>query len=218
MKKKLLKTLSITGLLLAVNAPVHAEGEFDMGMDVFNRYVWRGWDFGDAVSAQPWISYANGPIEIGAWSSWGITRNGANENDLYITYSAGPVGITVTDYFFPGFTGADDFFNYSDDDGIHILEISASVALEDMPISLMAAFNFLGDTEDSFYAQVDYDFGEIEEVGVSLTAGAGNGVYTTDTDPMVTNIGLNLSKGDYSASYILNPDQETTFLVFGMSF
>jgi hypothetical protein len=217
-KKQLIKSLGAIALIFGSTAPLHAEGEVDMGMDVFNRYVWRGTDFGDAVSAQPWVSYANGPIEIGAWSSWGITSNGANENDLYISYAAGPVGITLTDYFFPGFTGADDFFNYSDGDGIHILEISASVDLHDMPISLMAAFNFLGDSEDSFYLEASYDLGEIEEVGVSLSAGVGNGVYTTDTDPDLVNVSLSLSKGDYSAAYILNPDQETTFLVFGKSF
>jgi hypothetical protein len=35
---------------------------------------------------------------------------------------------------------------------------------------------------------------------------------------MVASIGISVSKGDYSASYIINPDQETSFLVFGRSF
>ena len=53
---------------------------------------------------------------------------------------------------------------------------------------------------------------------MSLTVGAGNGVYTSDTDPMVASIGVNVSNDDYFASYILNPDKETTFLVVGKSF
>jgi len=214
LKKSILTAAGLAVLTIISAFPVHAEVSFSA--DLVNRYVWRGTDFGDAVSIQPGIAYATGSVEIGAWSSWGIAANGANENDLYVSFAAGPVGITLTDYFFPGFTGADDFFNYSDGDGIHILEISA--AYESGPFSLLGAFNFLGDAEDSFYAELGYGLGEVDGVEVGLTGSLGNGVYTTDTDPMVVAIGVNLSKDDYFASYILNPDQETTFLVFGKSF
>jgi hypothetical protein len=87
-----------------------------------------------------------------------------------------------------------------------------------MPISLLAAFNFSGDADDSFWVEATYDLGEIDETAVSITAGAGNGLYTTDTDPNLVALGVNVSKGDYFASYILNPDKESTFLVFGRSF
>jgi hypothetical protein len=66
--------------------------------------------------------------------------------------------------------------------------------------------------------EATYDLGEMDETAVSITAGAGNGAYTTDSDPTLVTIGVNLSKGDYFASYILNPDKESTFLVFGRSF
>ncbi|MFT5089770.1 MAG: hypothetical protein ACI8PG_004144 [Planctomycetota bacterium] len=94
----------------------------------------------------------------------------------------------------------------------------ARYATEDMPISITGAFNFSGDSEDSFWLEATYDLGEMDETAVSITAGAGNGAYTTDTDPTLITIGVNLSKGDYFASYILNPDKESTFLVFGRSF
>ena len=35
---------------------------------------------------------------------------------------------------------------------------------------------------------------------------------------MVASVGLNISQGDYFASYIINPDLETSFLFFGRSF
>lgn len=207
-------------LLFALTlAAVPADAGVGFGADVVNRYVWRGTDFGNAVSVQPGMSISYGNIEVGAWSSWAITDGGANENDLYASFSSGPIGITLTDYYFPGLTGENDsFFSYSDEDAVHILEVSASLALDGMPLSGLVAFNFSGDPDDSFWVEATYDLGELEETAVSVTAGFGNGVYTTDTDPALVSVGLNMSKGDYFASYILNPDKESSFLVFGRSF
>ena len=72
-----------------------------MGADVVSRYVWRGTDVGDSPAVQPSISYTMGAIEVGAWSSWSVSASGANENDLYVTYAAGPMSVTLTVYFFP---------------------------------------------------------------------------------------------------------------------
>jgi hypothetical protein len=213
--KKFLFSAALLGLCLTA---IPASAEVGFGADVVSRYVWRGTDFGNAVNVQPGISYSKGAVEVGAWSSWAITGGGANENDLYISYAAGPVSLTLTDYFLPGLTGDDQFFSYGDDKGVHILEVMASYATEDMPISITGAFNVSGDSEDSFWLEATYDLGEMDETAVSITAGAGNGAYTTDSDPTLVTIGVNLSKGDYFASYILNPDKESTFLVFGRSF
>ncbi|MDA0336295.1 MAG: hypothetical protein O2782_14105 [bacterium] len=57
-----------------------------------------------------------------------------------------------------------------------------------------------------------------DDVEVGLGLSLGNGVYTTDTDPALVTVSLNVSAGDYFAQYILNPDAEITFLVFGTSF
>lgn len=210
-------------------AAVPADAGVGFGADVVNRYVWRGTDFGNAVSVQPGMSISHGNIEIGAWSSWAITDGGANENDLYASFSSGPIGITLTDYYFPGLTEDDSFFSYNnyskeelekdeEKSNPHILEISASLALDGMPLSALVAYNFFGDPDNSFWVEATYDLGEMEETAVSVTAGFGNGVYTTDTDPALVSVGLNMGKGDYFASYILNPDRESSFLVFGRSF
>lgn len=238
-------------LLFALTlAAVPADAGVGFGADVVNRYVWRGTDFGNAVSIQPGMSISHGNIEVGAWSSWAITDGdkdievegkdgdegamtlkgrGANENDLYISFSSGPIGITLTDYYFPGLTDDDSFFSYNnyskeelDEDeeksNPHILEVSASLAPDGMPLSALVAYNFSGDPDDSFWVEATYDLGEMEGTAVSVTAGFGNGVYTTDTDPALASVGLSMSKGDYFASYILNPDKESSFLVFGRSF
>lgn len=206
-------------LLFALTlAAVPADAGVGFGADVVNRYVWRGTDFGNAVSIQPGMSISHGNIEVGAWASWAITGGGANENDLYASFSSGPIGITLTDYYFPGLTDDDSFFSYSNDDAVHVLEVSASLAPDGMPLSALVAYNFSGDPDDSFWVEATYDLGEMEGTAVSVTAGFGNGVYTTDTDPALASVGLSMSKGDYFASYILNPDKESSFLVFGRSF
>ena len=219
--KRLLFTAPLFFALTLATVPADAGVGF--GADVVNRYVWRGTDFGNAVSVQPGMSISSGNIEVGAWSSWAISGSGANENDLYVSFSSGPVGITLTDYYFPTqdfdeVKTDDAFFSYSDEDGVHWLEISASLAPDGVPLSALVAYNVSGDANDSFWAEATYDLGEMEETAVSVTAGFGNGAYTTDTDPALVSVGLNMSKGDYFASYILNPDRETTFLVFGRSF
>ena len=163
-------------LLFALTlAAVPADAGVGFGADVVNRYVWRGTDFGNAVSVQPGMSISYGNIEVGAWSSWAITGGGANENDLYASFSTGPIGITLTDYYFPGLTEDDAFFSYSDDDAVHILEISASLALDDMPLSAMVAYNFSGDADDSFWVEASLDLGEVEETAVSVTAVSATG-------------------------------------------
>ena len=85
-------------------------------------------------------------------------------------------------------------------------------------ISLAGAVNVSGDDDNSMWLEVGMGLGEVGDADVGLSVGLGNGAYTTDTDPMVASVGLNISQGDYFASYIINPDQETSFLFFGRSF
>lgn len=200
---------------VAASAP--ATAEVGIGADVVSRYIFRGTDFGNAVTVQPGLTYSTDSFEIGAWSSWAIDGGGANENDIYASFSVGPVGITVTDYFFPAAAPA-DFFSYSDGDAVHILEASASVDFG--MASVMGAFNFSGDSEDSFWVQASLPLEALssDDVEVDLTVGVGNGVYTTDTDPNLAQVSIDVSSGDYFAQYILNPEAEITFLVFGTSF
>ena len=199
----------------AISAAAEAEAPFDIGADLFSRYVWRGTDFGNSASIQPWIAYAQGYFEVGAWSSYALTAAGAgaNENDLYIAFSSGPFGLAITDYYFPE---GNNFFDYDKDTGAHIVEISASLAIEE--VSLLGAFNFWGDGDDSFYAEIAYAHALNSSVGISLAAGFGNGAYTTDNDPNLVNLSFGVEKGGYTAAYILNPEAETNFLVFGRSF
>ena len=203
MTQRILSTVFTAALILSATVPVQAE--VGLGADVVSRYIFRGTDFGNAATLQPSLSYSHGSLEIGAWSSWAITGGDANENDLYATYS-NPTAV------------GDEFFNFDADGGSHTLEIMGTVDLE--AVSVTGAVNVHGDSDDSMYLEVALPLsGEWSEgADVSVAVGAGNGAYTTDTELALVVLSVTASKDSYSASYILNPDSELTFLVFGKSF
>ena len=197
-------TLSIMNLLLILSM---LNGEVTIGADVVSRYVWRGTDFGNAAAVQPSIETTIGPVALGAWGSWSISPGPAdasgNECDLYASTTVGPVGLTLTDYFFPEYAGVDSLTNIDK----HIIEVSGGADLG--PVSLLAAANVSGDDDNSTYLELAYG---------AFSLGLGNGAYSTDGEFAPVSIGVSASRDNFSASYIINPDQETSFLVFGVNF
>ncbi len=197
-------TLSIMNLLLILSM---LNGEVTIGADVVSRYVWRGTDFGNAAAVQPGIETAIGPVTLGAWGSWSISPGPAdasgNECDLYASTTVGPVGLTLTDYFFPAYAGTDSLLNID----IHVFELSAGADVG--PVSLLAAANVSGDDDNSTYLELTYG---------AFSLGLGNGAYSTDGEFAPVSLGISASRDNFSASYIINPDQETSFLVFGVNF
>ena len=197
-------TLSIMNLLLILSM---LYGEVTIGADVVSRYVWRGSDYGNAASVQPGIETAVGPVTLGAWGSWSISPGPAdasgNECDLYASITVGPVGLTLTDYFFPAYAGTDSLLNLD----MHVFELSAGVDVGS--VSLLAAANVSGDDDNSTYLELAYG---------AFSLGLGNGAYSTDGEFAPVSIGVSASRDNFSASYIINPDKETSFLVFGVNF
>ena len=135
-------------------------GEVTIGADVVSRYVWRGTDYGNAAAVPPSIETAIGPVALGAWGSWSISSglyfNGTqdddgddnmvaeasgNECDLYASTTVGPVGLTLTDYFFPAYAGTDSLLNVD----IHVFELSAGADV--WSVSVLAAANVSGNDD-----------------------------------------------------------------------
>ena len=188
-------------------------GEVTIGADVVSRYVWRGTDYGNAAAVQPSIETTIGPVALGAWGSWSISPGPAdasgNECDLYASTTLGPVSLTLTDYFFPAYAGTDSLLNLD----IHVFELSAGADVG--PVSVLAAANVSGDVDDDGKsrnsAYLEFTYG-------AFSLGLGNGAYRTDGEFAPVSIGVSASRDNFSASYIINPDQETSFLVFGVNF
>ena len=214
MARRILTAVFATALAAAVTAPAHAE--FGVGADAATRYIWRGLSLDDSFVIQPYLSYATeAGIEIGAWSSWSLTSSGANENDLYVSYSTGPVSIALTDYYFPNGEGT-EFFDQDTATTRRFIQLEMPwSSFASGPLSLTGALIFLGAAGTTpVYAEVGYEFMSGDDVSAGLFAALGTeSYYTSSGDPALINVGIGVSMGDYSAQYILNPDTEQSYLV-----
>lgn len=185
------------------------QAETSIGADVVSRYVWRGTDFGNAAAVQPSIETTVGPLSVGAWGSFpltdpmGTSGTAGNECDLYASTTVGPVGITVTDYFFPGYGAADSLLNLDK----HTIELSGTADVG--PVSILAAANLSGDDDNSTYLELTHG---------AFSLGLGNGAYSTDGEFAPVSLGVTAGRDNFTVSYIINPNKETSFLVFGVNF
>lgn len=186
----------------------------DIGADVVSRYVWRGTQFGTGAHIQPYMSYAVGSLEVGAWGSFGLDNDGGSELDIYASYDLGFASLTVTNYTFPADTGgavSDGFF------GVEGYEVSTGFDLG--PVGMTVGY--FTETED-LYIEAGVSLGSLD-----LAVGAGDNVYTSTGEFGVVNVSLGTSKDikiteEYSlpafGSFVYNPELETAYLVFGLSF
>ena len=222
-----------------------ATSPFSLSLDMMSRYVWRGTDFGASPSMQPGISYSHKGFTVGAWGAYAMNLTGAQEADLYVSYS--PVEmftVTLTDYFFPDEVNDYDYFNYDKNSTGHILEASVSFnGTEKLPMTVLLATNVYGadaarlnaggeqtGIQYSSYAELKYSFKNIDLfIGANLTdPNEDHGESGFYGDKMgVVNLGISTSKeikitNSYSLplniSLITNPQAKRIFLVAGFSF
>lgn len=232
------KTTRVTLLAALASAALSsapAQAQVSIGADIVSRYVWRGLDFGDTWTIQPSLSFAGNGFEVGAWASYGVhsVRGATNENDLYVSYtyeteSGTALSFGVTDYYFPDSGGNNKFFAT----GAHSLEPFVSLSgPESFPVDGLLAIVFAPDGDDSreqtVYAELGVPFSK-GGADLRLHVGAVGGAsefYLTSEGGVVT-MGVSASKSiaagesfelPVSASYVLNPATEQSFLVFGLT-
>ena len=231
---KLYRSLCLLIGLLAFSST--ASAQVSVGSDLVSRYVWRGYDFGESFSIQPSIAYSTSGFTVGSWASYSISADGAgaNEHDLYVSYARGPVEVGLTDYFFPAPPGPNgvpetaSFFNYDNGEGAHTLEpYVAFSGTSGFPVQLYAALLAYNDPDNSVYLEASYAF-SVDDVDLGATVGfvpMESAFYLTD-GPSFVNLGVSASKAieitdtfsvPVSVQYVLNPEMERTFLVFGLS-
>jgi hypothetical protein len=166
--------------------------------DVVSSYIFRGVLATPSPSPnfQPTLAGDIGNLEIGAWGSTNYTGD-YKEVDLYGTYTLGPVGITLTDYFFsnqgPNYTSlatAPRYFTYEAGKTGHIFEGSLTYSgPTNFPISLLLATMFYGNDKQydftaggfstnnnySTYIEAGYTFGGVAKAFIGATPW--NGYY-----------------------------------------
>ncbi len=225
------------GMLKAEDVQV----EVTTGVDLVNRYIWRGLEFGGAPSIQPTLAVSVGPVELGSWAAYTMSNQStdADEIDFWLGIShqfenSISVSALVTDYYFPN-TGIDffNFNNYDDEDGpgAHTLEFGLAVTgPESFPLTFSGYINFYNDAGNNTYFQVDLPV-SLTETELNFFAGVTGGsednpdYYGSDEFALI-NIGVTASKEikitDHFAlplfvSYILNPKLEISYIVAGIS-
>jgi len=240
-KKLLLLTLSITFCLNCITVFAQDDDKkssFNIGSDIYNRYVWRGLDFGSAPSIQPTLEYAHkSGLKIGSWGAFSTLSN-YNEIDLYLAYEFKGISLTFTDYYFPvsGIPALkpEKYFNYNNATTGHVFEGSLAWAgTEKLPLSLLAGvFVYGGDKNAndeqnySTYLEIAYTFytkaGELQPF-VGFTPA--EGLYGNTMG--VVNLGLSSSKTikvtenfeiPVSTSLIFNPQISNVYFLIGFSF
>jgi hypothetical protein len=191
----------------------------DFGADVVSSYVWRGTQFGSGAHIQPYMDLGTGNLTGGVWGSFPTSaKGGGNELDLWVSYDFGPLALTVTNYTFPGEGGV-----YADGEGLFngdYTELAASTSI--MGVDLSAGYF----TEvEALYVElgfstgaVDIAFGYGDDQADGFYAGGGSGLvnmsFSGSKDIQISdNYALPVF-----GSFIINPEAETAFLVFGISF
>lgn len=233
--------LAIPGWLTA-----QTETSLNAGVDLMSRYVWRGMNLGgSSPSIQPTLEYAVGNFTIGTWGAFSMSDGlSIQETDLYLSYNIKDMfSLTVTDYFLPDETLENNkYFDFTEDETGHLFEASASFnGTEKIPFTFLAAVNFWGadarkaDGKKQYSTYLELGFnGSCKDVDYNIFMGLTptnpdkekeeTGYYGPEAG--VINIGITASKEvkitdhfslPVSTSFIVNPQAENVFLVFGIS-
>ena len=110
MKKNLKKwvLLLMTAIALPATSLAQDKVEFGVGVGVVSKYIWRGTDLG-GPSVQPSLSVAYKGLSLTAWGSIGFDSKDDKEVDLTLAYETGNFSLSVTDYWYPEYSGAHTF-------------------------------------------------------------------------------------------------------------
>ena len=215
------KFLGVMAALALFALPALAE--VGVGVDAVSKYVWRGTAVGSGVAIQPSVDlglssegglFAEGSTTLGLWGSYSLVDAVNDEINIALSQGLGFATLSVTDYYFPGAAGTgagNSFFEFADDGG-HALEVGLSVDVANA--SLFVGRFVSGAAKDDTYAELSYPLSD----DLSLVLGVGDGALAAGGDFALVNAGLAVT-GDsgYGASFTVNPDAETAFLVVSKS-
>jgi len=230
-----MKTNTWSLLLLAaalVSGSYNSFAQVSVGADIASRYIWRGVDYGNSPSFQPGLGFATGSLSVGTWGAYSFAGTGSvfAEHDLWASFdietSSGTISVLFTDYYYP--SAGLKFFDYSGTGGAHVLEAGIGYAgTEGFPISFKGFFNFHNDPEQSVYLEVSYPFA-VNGTELALFAGGSpkkSAWYVTQGAALI-NVGIAAKKSvtvtesfalPVSATFIVNPELEQSYLIFGFS-
>ena len=194
---------------------------------MMSRYIWRGRDYGNSPSIQPYLQVSYKGFSFGAAGEYMLNGPGWQETDLYVSKSFEYLTLSVYDYYSFVDTLPGNLFEFRQDRTGHLFELMAEVSgFSDWPVSLLASWLFAGyDTDNSLYFELGYhqplDSGDLDFF-VGFTP------YKSYYAPRaaLVNIGVTFTKGlNFSANYtmpvqlsvVLNPEDKRLYMVAGFT-
>lgn len=205
--------------------------EFTVGADLVSSYLCRGAKVTGA-SFQPTFGVSYKGLSLSAWASSDF-KTAVNEFDWILGYEVGGFSIALTDYFGPYVEGETPKYFA---DNSHMLEgtVGFDFSAVCKKFALSVAWNtyFLndknaeGDEQFSTYIELGYPV-NLSNVTLEFAAGftPWEGVYSSNFN--MVNLSLKASKELKITEYyslpiftqlVLNPNTETIYGVFGISF
>lgn len=227
------KSIQILSILVLINTISFAQLKF--GADIYSRYIWRGINLGgDSPSLQPNLSYTTSGFTLGFWGAYSYPGNSAtySENDLYASFiipteRVGSFTIMATDYYIPSI--GIPFGHYEKNGGAHVIEGGLGYSgPESFPIMLSGYYNLHNDVDNSAYLQIGYPF-TIEDATLSVVLGfvPAKSAYYLSEKASIINISITAARPaivtekftiPINVSYIVNPNQDISYLAFGAGF
>ncbi len=240
-------SLTLIMAVLTISATAGAEIAVRTSVDFYNRYVWRGMDIATTPSIQPALALDCGGVEFGIWGAYTLSNQASesDEIDFWLSYTAtlnNGVSITgtATDYYYPN--AGIRFFNFNNydamiddtipDPGAHLIELGLSLAgPEAFPVTVAGYVNVYNDAGSNTYFQIDYPV-TVNETDLDFFCGVAGGskdnpgYYGTDNLQAI-NVGVTASREimvsesfsmPLNVSFIVNPREEMSYLVVGLSF
>lgn len=199
--------------------------QLNISAEAYNRYVWRGADFGNSPSIQPDINYTIGNFEVGTWAAFATTGDpDGTEVDFYASYSintdAGGFSLSVTDYTFPDLDSNNYFSRNS-----HFVEFGVGYSgTESFPVSFSTGIFVTNDEDNSIYSELGYDIGNVSlflgftPTKSALYGTAGSGVINTGFSVSREVSVTELFSISLNGTVVANPYSDNLYFLAGVGF
>jgi hypothetical protein len=189
----------------------------------------------NSPAIQPALDFTYGGLSIGSWASYTFSQEEFQEVDLYLSYNYRILTLTLNDYYNPNefFDTVRNYFDWENSTTPHSLELSATLAdIGNLPFYFSAGAFIYGndknDDGDNYYSTY-FELGYYKTIGeTDLNAAIGltpaEGYYSDKFS--VVNMALSLTRNleiaekfslPINGTFILNPDTEKVFFVFGIT-
>lgn len=233
----ILLTLLCTSPLQADTIPQkNANSPFDVSLEISTKYMWRAIEYGNAPTGFAIINFEHQGFS--AYAEGVYAFNGSHQEvDLGIAYTWRWLNVGVNDYYYPSAVGEKDkYFKLASRETGHYLEGAVTVAPESLPLWLTFSTYFWGADKKpsgrqaySSYVELGYTHAFNNDNSLSLAMGANlnKGFYTdyehgfnvvNVTAKYATSFKFGKYRLPVSASYVLNPFREKSFVTFSMYF